>query len=74
MASPQLNKLHEIISFAVYPRYSSAIMLNYNLLLLVLLLILRLFSNVSITLLNDLKKKKKQRDVLQRLVDFRNRS
>lgn len=23
MASPQLNKLHEIISFAIYPRYSS---------------------------------------------------
>lgn len=45
-------------------------MLNYNLLLLVFLLLLRLFSNVSITLLNDLKKKKKkQHDVLQRLVD-----
>lgn len=46
-------------------------MLNYNLLLLVFLLLLRLFSNVSITLLNDFKKKKKkkQHDVLQRLVD-----
>lgn len=35
-------------------------MLNYNLLLLIFLLLLRLFSNVSITLLNDLKKKKEK--------------